>query len=72
MESKCKGCKFWSLTSTVDDEFEIGECRKNPPKLMARMLEKQSQISDAEEAAWLSTSFPVTPEDWWCGEWKAK
>ncbi len=68
----CSGCKFWSSSLTVDDDFRIGECRKNPPKLMTRMLEKQSRMSEAEEAAWLSTSFPVTTEDSWCGKWKAK
>jgi len=69
MKNKCESCKFWNSTTKVDDEFMIGECRKNPPKLMTRMLEKQSQISDPEDAAWLSTSFPVTAEDSWCGKW---
>lgn len=60
IEAKCRDCVFWEPPRTVSYSVErrpvvFGQCRRYPP------------VSQMTEAGRRSL-WPMTMEDWWCGE----
>lgn len=60
--TKCKDCKWWSPLSERGPQSQRGECRRYPPSVFfsGRVYETFCEVSQH--------GFPVTSEDWWCGE----
>lgn len=69
---KCKDCRYWNASIFVDDDVEIGECRRKPPKLSIKLAQKPNNLSCTDEAHWLATVFPITDDHMWCGKWKER
>lgn len=69
-QTTCEQCRHWHLD--LDDDSEIGLCRRYPPKLFTDRL-PQCDI-DQSMASWveLGTFWPATFADDSCGEWKQR
>lgn len=71
MSENCESCKYWDNKASENDE--LGDCRRFPP--VKSDLVCKNQVADGaslEDAEWVATSFPITIETDWCGEWKAR
>ena len=57
----CKDCKWWCRPEQ-GAKAQLGECRRYPPSVFfaGRVYEKFCEVSER--------GFPITGEDWWCGE----
>lgn len=71
----CINCKFHDVEgfyknagSEADGWGDVGYCRRMPPLLIASRSEQEG---NAMEAA-VNTTWPVTDENDWCGEFQAK
>jgi hypothetical protein len=63
-DQKCETCKFWQRIN----DWEEGNCRRYPPvhgQLSQREMERDAATE--ESGVWL---VPITPAEWWCGEWQ--
>lgn len=60
----CKDCKWWSQLAEYGTKMKQGECRRYPPAVFftGRVYQTFCEVS--------GRGFPVTAEDWWCGESK--
>jgi len=60
----CKDCKWWSQLAEQGPKVLRGECRRNPPSVffVGRVYQNFCEVSNR--------GFPITGEDWWCGEAK--
>jgi hypothetical protein len=60
----CKDCKWWSQLAEQGAKVLRGECRRYPPSVffVGRVYQNFCEVSNR--------GFPVTGEDWWCGEAK--
>jgi len=58
----CSGCKWWSPLGEEGTKLPLGECRRYPPSVFfaGKTYYKYCEVS--------SRGFPITGEDWWCGE----
>ena len=68
----CETCRFWSAPVSALAVYKyaegVGECRKHAPR--GPVMHAHAKRGRPQ---WLVTSpFPVTPKDDWCGEWAAK
>jgi len=50
----CQSCKFWK------GDFSKRDCRRFPPVVVVRVCDGYSSVS---------TEFPTTPPNDWCGEY---
>ena len=55
---------------------DVGYCKIKPPiiseALMEHVINKHGDDGDTEDQVFLSTVFPATGQDEWCGEWSGK
>jgi hypothetical protein len=60
----CKDCKWWCQLAEQGLKTPRGECRRNPPSVFfaGRTYNTFCEVSNR--------GFPITGEDWWCGEAK--
>jgi hypothetical protein len=60
----CKDCKWWSQLAEDGVNRHQGECRRYPPAVFftGRVYQTFCEVSNR--------GFPITAEDWWCGESK--
>lgn len=73
MEVKCENCKYWSNTAEIDEDIFVGDCRRKPPRLNVKEMNKcYDDVDSPQDARWRATLFPVTSRTEWCGEWKAR
>jgi hypothetical protein len=58
----CRECKWWSRLAEHGEKTMQGECRRYPPSVFfaGRIYYTFGEVSNR--------GFPVTGEDWWCGE----
>lgn len=56
VETKCKNCVYWVIFPDPKPKHIVGYCYRYPPV----------PISD------ITQDCPVTTDDHWCGEFKAK
>jgi hypothetical protein len=74
MDMECKTCKYWDQEVMESHGDGIGECRRFPPFISDQIYKKQLVASNGniEDARWIATIYPITAQQDWCGEWKAK
>ena len=72
MSEKCVSCKYWGNEGRIDDDIVVGECRRRPPKLNVKEMNKFDSLDTPEEARWMATFFPMTSQNTWCGKWMAR
>ncbi len=60
----CKDCKWWCQLAEYGAKMQQGECRRYPPAVFftGRVYQTFCEVSNR--------GFPITAEDWWCGESK--
>ena len=60
----CKDCKWWGRLEEQGPKALRGECRRYPPSVFfaGRTYQNFCDVSNR--------GFPITGEDWWCGEAK--
>jgi hypothetical protein len=60
----CKDCKWWYQFAEHGANMKQGECRRYPPAVFftGRVYQTFCEVSNR--------GFPITAEDWWCGESK--
>ncbi len=60
----CKDCKWWSQLVDHGPQRNRGECRRYPPHVFfaGRVYQTFCEVSER--------GFPLTADDWWCGESK--
>ena len=66
-------CRFWlQLTTVGSSPREIGQCRRHPPRFDGAMYRHGVRQEGAEggSAMLWGTSYPMTAEDDWCGEFE--
>lgn len=79
MKQSCSNCRFWANPNDdEDDDTRMGECRRYPPRICEAMMAADIANAYGEPAIglerktnWLNTTFPVTGDDEWCGEWQS-
>lgn len=67
MDETCAGCRFWNLENMdAKTSFLVfGECRRYPPTRPS--VDPKDAVSPLLDWLW-----PLTEEDDWCGEFRAK
>ncbi len=63
---KCGNCKFWDVLEMWSGDPQ-GECHRFPPHFFPLMARDYKEC--LSNGAWI---LPVTSDDDWCGEFKAK
>lgn len=66
MFCKCGSCRFWFV---VDSKNEAGDCRRYPPTPF--LITGVNPITN-EQKMGVTTYFPQTRQDIWCGEGKER
>jgi len=57
----CGECKFWEAEK---EQSTLGRCRRHAPKTITNGL--------SEKHVAVTTVWPLTTDQDWCGEWSAK
>ena len=57
-ERRCDQCEFWLDMSGLAHFAGSGHCKRFPPMLTNLSV--------------MSWSWPITMDDWWCGEFKPR